>query len=131
MTLQWDPPSLNAVTHELRYRVENSNETWNVTSLQNGETRFKLDNLRPNTTYILRITALRNSIRSLPTPLIIRTRISGCYILIMLFILYNSLNSVPYYIATNSYNNMYCELTCMKFVCIFSIYTSDPCIAVT
>ena len=75
--VQWDPPSLDAVTYELSYRVENSNRTWNVTSLQNGETSFKLDNLQPNTSYTLRITALRNSIQSLPTPLITRTRISG------------------------------------------------------
>ena len=88
ITVQWDPPSLSAVTHELSYRVENSNGTWNVTSLRNGETGLILSNLQSNTSYILRITALRNSIRSLPTSLIARTRISG-------ILLNNRLNSVP------------------------------------
>lgn len=88
ITVQWDAPSLDEVTHEISYRVENSNETWNVTSLQNGETSLKLDYLQPNTSYTLRITALRNSIRSLPTPLVTRTRISGT---LLLYCSYNKL----------------------------------------
>ena len=76
VTVQWDPPSLDGVTHELWYQAENSNQSSNL-NLQNGENSFKLDNLKPNTSYNLRITALRNSIRSLPAPLTARTRVSG------------------------------------------------------
>ena len=79
ITVQWDPPSLDGVAHKLSYRIDNSNNgSWDKETVESGATSYKLENLRPNTSYVLRLTASRNSIRSLPTSeLIVRTRISG------------------------------------------------------
>ena len=113
ITVQWDPPSLDGVTHELSYHIDNSNnESWDRETVESGATSYRLENLRSNTSYVLRLTALRNSIRSLPTSqLIVRTRISGsnqtlnycCCVVAILRIVYVEIN----------------ELISMKFVHIF------------
>ena len=79
IAVQWDPPSLDGVAHKLSYRIDNSNNgSWDRETVESGATSCKLENLRPNTSYALKLTALRSSIQSLPTSqLIVHTRISG------------------------------------------------------
>lgn len=77
ITVQWDPPTLNGTTYRLQY-CENSNKLWTERILQDGETSYVVDNLKPNTNYTLRIIALRNSMWSFPTDsLTVRTGILG------------------------------------------------------
>lgn len=77
VTIQWDPASLGGVTYELQYGVENSNDQWMVRQLQNGETSYTLNNLKPNTSYVLMINSLRNTIPSSSAMITVHTRISG------------------------------------------------------
>lgn len=88
VTVQWDRPTLGGVTYKLQYR-ENSNQPWTEKVLQNGESSYAVNNLKSNTSYTLRIIAIRNSIQSLPTdPLTVQTRVSGnkkyCIVVIVL-----------------------------------------------
>ena len=74
ITVQWNPVSLDGVTYKLQYRI---NEQWMVRQLQNGETNYTLNNLKPNTSYTLMINSLRNTIPSSSTTITVHTRISG------------------------------------------------------
>ena len=79
VTVQWERSSLDGVIYELRYHVDRPNEEWIEIKLQNDEATYTLSNLKPNTTYVLRITSVRMSIPSLPFTIKARTRISGTF----------------------------------------------------